>query len=142
MARWDLAAQAAMVLAFVHRLLTPMERTAVRAHYTVPTIAYLERRKTADMMLLYEIVSRLEHSPVMDDGYVVDSIKAWCGYPRQYNDKDWAKRLRASEETMRWWRHGDARRRWHGFVRPLNSTLDGAIGKLIEPMFAAGLTRI
>lgn len=138
----DLHAQAAMVLAFVNRLLTPEELVVVRAHYTVPAVEYLEIRKNVDVMLLCQQVFDLKDGPKPDRSYVMDSIRTWCGYRQTLGERDWARRLKVNERTLRWWRHGQRGRQWQGFILPLTVRLAVSTAKLADPMFDAGLTRI
>ena len=138
----DLHAQAAMVLAFVNRLLTPEELVVVRAHYTVPAVEYLEIRKNVDVMLLCQQVFDLKDGPKPDRSYIVDSIRTWCGYKPVLSETEWARRLKRGPSTLRWWRNGARGKSWQGFILPLTTQLSDSTARLADHMFNAGLTRI
>lgn len=138
----DLHAQAAMVLAFVHRILSVEEMVVVRAHYTVPEIQYLDTRKSIDAMILFcQQAIDTKGGPTIDRSYAIDSIRTWCGYRPEMSEREWAARLKVSERTLRWWRNGMRGRAWQGFILPLTMRLDLATAKVAGPMYEAGLTR-
>lgn len=135
-------AQAAMIHVMIARHLTQEEQLVIRARCTVPEVGMLERRKSADCrLLLNHVVLDATKRERVDRRYADDAVRGWAGYKRQQTEAEWAKRLNVTQSTLYRWRYGNAsRRRSNGFITMLHGIEEIAMGKLIEPLFEAGLT--
>jgi hypothetical protein len=131
-------AQAAMILSFVARHLTVEQNLVIRAKLTQPSNPMLERRKSQDMKLVYEHFVRYKWD--IPFRYVEDVLRGWSGYGRHHDEEWWAKHLKKSISTLYYWRRGQSKRGTPGFMTAIEVAYEEGIGRLIDPMFEAGLT--
>lgn len=134
----DRHAQAAMILSFISRHLTIEQQLVIRARLTIPNNRMLELRKSHDLKLMFEHFVRYKWDAPFR--YVEDVLRGWVGYKRHHDEEWWANHLKKSTSTLYYWRYGYTKRGTPGFMTAIDVAYEDGMGRLINPMYEAGLT--
>ena len=128
-------AEAAMIVALVHRTVEGVVRAAIEACHTVPSDAALRSRKHHACWLL----SHYAHRPGVDRYYVLDVVRQWAGLYRDHDDAWWAEHLGLSERRLRHLRFGRPERGERGIMGRLDRHYEVAVLRLHGPMTDRGI---
>ena len=134
---WEVLAEGAMTLTFIHRVLPEHDRAIINCLYTIPMGRLKERKEEHCRQVGKHLYESWDGS--VPQHWITDVVRKWAGIDPLHDQRWWTNHLGNTDRTLRYWASGRPTRHQTGVIPELESWHGLAFTRLQNMMIVEGV---